>query len=156
VSYLLLKYLHIVSATVIFGTGTGIAFFMVMAHRTRNPVVVAHTARAVVIADVVFTASAVVLQPVTGYFLTRLSGRAMTESWIVVSLSLYLIAGCFWLPVLWMQARMRDFAIAAANTDEELPAAYHRLFRVWFAFGFPSFGAVLAIFALMIFQPVLF
>ena len=86
----------------------------------------------------------------------RETGRALTESWIAVSLSLYLLAGGFWIPVLWMQARMRDLAIVASNSHEDLPAAYHRLFRVWFAFGFPAFGAVLVIFALMIFQPVLF
>ena len=155
-SFLLLEYIHVLGATVILGTGIGIAFFMLMAHRTGNPAFIAHTARVVVIADVLFTASAVILQPATGYFLMLSSGRSFAESWIAVSLSLYLLAGVFWIPVLWMQARMRDLAAAAAAAQEGLPTAYTRLFNMWFAFGFPAFGAVLAILALMIFKPVLF
>ena len=153
---MMLKYVHVLGATVILGTGTGIAFFMAMAHRSGNPVVVAHTARIVVIADILFTASAVILQPATGYFLMRSSGHSFAESWIAVSLALYVLAGAFWLPVLWIQARLRDLASAAADAQEVLPAAYHRLFSIWFAFGFPAFGAVLVILALMIFQPVVF
>ena len=72
--YLLLRLVHIVSGTVFFGTGLGIAFFMLMAHRTRNPAVIAHTARTVAIADMAFTATAVVVQPVTGLVLAALAG----------------------------------------------------------------------------------
>lgn len=155
-SFLLLKYLHVLGATVILGTGAGIAFFMLMAHRSGNAVIIAHTARIVVIADILFTASAVILQPATGYFLMRSSGHSFAETWISVSLTLYLLAGAFWLPVLLIQMRMRDLAAAAADGQELLPAAYYRLFSIWFAFGFPAFGAVLVILALMIFQPVLY
>ena len=104
-SLLLLKYVHVLGATVILGTGAGIAFFMLMAHRSGNSAFIAHTGRVVVIADVLFTTSAVILQPATGYFLVRASGRSFAESWIVVSLVLYLLAGAFWIPVLWMQTR---------------------------------------------------
>jgi uncharacterized membrane protein len=80
-------------------------------------------------------------------------GYALTEGWIVASLALYAVAGAFWLPVVWMQARMRDLAKEACAAARPLPAAYHRLFRWWFAFGFPAFGAVLAIFWLMLARP---
>ena len=151
-----MKFAHVVGATVILGTGSGIAFFMLMAHRSRDAAFIGRTARVVVIADMVFTATAVVLQPFTGWLLMRETGVAFAESWIVLSLILYLIAGAFWLPVVWMQARMRDLALAAAEAGEPLPAAYHRLFRTWFLFGIPGFGAVLAILYLMIAKPVLF
>jgi uncharacterized membrane protein len=49
--------------------------------------------------------------------------------------------------------RLRDLAAEAANSGHELPPAYHRLFWWWFAFGFPAFAAVLAIFWLMIARP---
>lgn len=152
--YLLLKFAHVVGATVILGTGSGIAFFMLMAHRSGNAEFIARTAGLVVLADMIFTTSAVVLQPITGYLLMRQTGAAFSESWIAISLLLYLVAGAFWLPVIWIQVRLRDLARAAAGTGALLPPAYHRLFRIWFLFGFPGFGAVLAILFLMIAKPV--
>ncbi|HWT12904.1 MAG TPA: DUF2269 domain-containing protein [Allosphingosinicella sp.] len=151
--YLILKYLHLIGATVLLGTGAGIAFFMMMAHRTGDAPTVAATARIVVVADLVFTATAVVAQPITGLLLARTVGYGLDEGWIVASIALYLLTGAFWLPVVWMQARMRDLATAAAAAGEPLPARYHRLYRLWFAFGFPAFAAVLAIFWLMIARP---
>jgi uncharacterized membrane protein len=145
-----------VGATVIFGTGSGIAFFMLMAHRSGDAQFIARTARLVVLADTIFTASAVVLQPVTGYLLMWQTGVTFAESWAAVSVALYLIAGIFWLPVIWIQTRLRDLAQAAVQASVPLPAAYHRLFRIWFLFGFPGFAAVLAILFLMIAKPVLY
>lgn len=151
---LTLRYLHIVGAVVLLGTGAGIAFFMMMAHRTGSAATVAAVARIVVVADYLFTATAVVLQPVTGVLLAWRLGYALSEAWIVASTILYVVTGLFWLPVVWMQARMRDLAAAAAAAGEVLPPAYHRLYRIWFAFGFPAFFAVLAIVWLMIARPV--
>ena len=152
-SYFLLKFLHVIGATVLLGTGAGIAFFMLMAHRTGDVPTIAATARIVVIADIVFTATAVIAQPITGILLAKTAGYPLGEGWIVASIILYLFTGAFWLPVVWMQARMRNLARAAADAGEGLPAAYHRLFRWWFAFGFPAFAAVLLIFWLMITRP---
>ncbi len=153
--YLALKYLHIIGATVLLGTGAGIAFFMLLAHRTGEAAVVAAVARIVVIADFVFTATAVIAQPVTGVLLTWTIGYSLSDGWIVLSVLLYLLTGAFWLPVVGMQMRMRDLAAAAAREGRPLPQGYHCLFRLWFAFGFPAFGAVLAIFWLMIARPQL-
>jgi uncharacterized membrane protein len=152
-TYLVLKYLHVIGATVLLGTGAGIAFFMLLAHRTGDAATVAAVARMVVVADLLFTATAVVLQPVTGVLLALWIGYSLWEGWIVASFALYVATGAFWLPVVWMQARMRDLAEAAAANGRPLPPAYHRLFRWWFAFGFPAFAAVLAIFWLMIARP---
>ena len=152
-TYFILKYLHVVGAAVLLGTGAGIAFFMLMAHLTGRPALVAGVARIVVIADFVFTATAVVAQPVTGALLAWSAGYSLGEGWIVLSLALYVLTGAFWLPVVWMQARMRDLAVAAERDGGALPPAYRKLFRVWFAFGFPAFAAVLAIFWLMIARP---
>ena len=152
-TYLVLKYLHVIGATILLGTGAGIAFFMLLAHRTGNATVVAATARMVVFADMLFTATAVVAQPITGVLLALQVGYPLTEGWIVLSLVLYLVTGVFWLPVVWMQIKMRDLAKAAAASGEPLPATYYRLVRWWFAFGFPAFAAVLAIFWLMIARP---
>lgn len=151
--YFALKFLHVIGASVLLGTGAGIAFFMLLAHRQGNPGVIAGVARIVVIADFVFTATAVVAQPVTGVLLVLQAGYPLTEGWVVLSTLLYLLTGAFWLPVVWMQMRMRDLAIEVVRTGSELPAEYHRLFRLWFAFGFPAFAAVLAIFWLMIAKP---
>jgi len=152
-SYFLLKFLHVIGATVLLGTGAGIAFFMLMAHRTGDAAIIAATARSVVVADFVFTATAVVAQPVTGLLLAREVGYSLGEDWIVASIALYLVTGACWLPVVLMQAKMRDLAAASATGGAPLPERYHRLYRLWFAFGFPAFAAVVTIFWLMIARP---
>ena len=151
--YFLVKYLHVLGAIVILGTGTGIAFFMLMAHRTGHAEFIARTASVVVIADAIFTLSAVILQPVTGGLLMMLSSTSIAERWILASLALYAIAGLFWIPVVFMQIEMRDLARKAAEQRVVLPERYFVLFRRWFAFGFPGFGATMLILWLMIAKP---
>jgi uncharacterized membrane protein len=153
--YFWLKFLHVIGAAVLLGTGAGIAFFMLMAHLDGKPAVVAGVARIVVTADFIFTATAVVAQPITGVWLAWIVGYPLLEGWIVWSVVLYLVTGAFWLPVVWMQMRMRDLAVQAVAEDAPLPRRYHRLFWRWFAFGFPAFAAVVAIFWLMIARPQL-
>jgi uncharacterized membrane protein len=151
--YLVVKFVHVIGAVVLLGTGAGIAFFMLAAHRTGDVAIIAGVARIVVIADFLFTATAVVVQPISGVLLAWVAGHSLWEGWIVLSMLLYLVTGAFWLPVVSMQMRMRDLAAQAVRDAQPLPGEYHRLFRLWFAFGFPAFGAVLAIFWLMIARP---
>lgn len=152
-SYHLLLWLHIVGATILLGTGAGIAFFMVMAHRSGDPATVAHVASTVVIADFLFTATAIVAQPITGAALMELQGWPSSPPWIGLALVLYGVIGLFWIPVVFMQIRMRNLARAAAAEGVPLPPAYHRLYRRWFAFGFPAFFALLTILWLMAAKP---
>jgi uncharacterized membrane protein len=153
--YFALKFLHTIGATVLLGTGAGIAFFMLAAHLSGNPATIAGTARIVVRADFLFTATAVVAQPITGVLLVQNVGYSLFDGWIVWSIVLYFFTGAFWLPVVWMQMKMRDLAAAALRENRPLPPQYHRLFWCWFAFGFPAFAAMLAIFWLMIAKPQL-
>ena len=148
-----LRVAHILGACVLIGTGAGIAFFMLMAHRSREPALIAHVARTVVIADWLFTASAVLVQPVTGLLLARALGWPLDSPWILWSLGLYLFIGACWLPVLVIQTRLRDLAAAAAATGSRLPPEYHRLFRWWFALGWPAFAAILALLVVMVVRP---
>ena len=152
--YQLLQFVHIIGAAVLLGTGAGIAFFMLRAHFTRDVFVIAGVARIVVTADFVFTATAVVVQPVTGYLLARFLGYPVFDGWIALSLILYGVTGAFWIPVVFMQIRMRNLAEAAVSAGTVLPRAYHRLFWTWFAFGFPAFAAVLGILWLMTSRPM--
>lgn len=153
--YEILLLLHIIGATVLFGTGAGIAFFMAISHRSGEPALIAHVAGIVVLADTVFTATAALIQPITGALLAHHVGWPLFEGWIALSLALYVFVGLFWLPVVWMQLRMRNLARAAHAEGAPLPAAYFRLFRWWFAFGIPAFTAVLAIVWLMIAKPAI-
>jgi uncharacterized membrane protein len=148
-----LRWLHVIGATVLFGTGAGIAFFMVVAHHTRNPVLIAHVAGTVVLADFLFTASAVIVQPATGFALIWLGGWPLTEGWILLSLILYVFTGFFWLPVVWIQMQVRDIAREAVASGTPLPARYDRLYWTWFIFGWPAFAAVLGILWLMVVKP---
>jgi uncharacterized membrane protein len=152
--YFIIKYLHVLGAIVILGTGTGIAFFMLMAHRSGDPAFIARTAATVVIADMLFTATAVVLQPVTGGLLMMLSSTSFGEQWLATSLALYVVAGLFWIPVIFMQIEMRDLAGAAVALNTPLPRRYFALYRRWFMFGIPGFGSVMVILWLMIAKPL--
>lgn len=151
----LLKLLHILGAAVLFGTGLGIAFFMFWADRSGDIGTIVATARTVVAADFLFTATAVVLQPVTGVSLALVQGYALTEDWIVASLALYVMVGICWLPVVRLQMQMRNLAEAAQREDHKLPAGYHQKMRLWFWLGWPAFFGVMAIYWLMIAKPEL-
>jgi uncharacterized membrane protein len=133
VTYLILKYVHVIGASVLLRTGVGIAFFMLIGHLTGNAAIIAAIARIVVIADFVFTATAVVLQPITGVSLAWHMGWSLWEGWIALSIVLYIVTGAFWLPVVCMQMRLRDLAIQSAAAGTSLPDNYHKLFWLWFA-----------------------
>lgn len=150
---LVLRWLHVLGACVLLGTGAGIAFFMLMAHRSKRAEIIAHTAGVVVLADTLFTASAVIVQPITGTLLAWRLGWSLTEGWLALSLGLYVLTGLFWLPVVWLQIRLRDLARQAVKSHTPLPAVYYRLFAIWFACGIPAFVAVLTIVWLMLARP---
>ena len=151
--YFVIKYLHVLGAIVILGTGSGIAFFMLMAHLSKNADFIARTGAVVVIADTIFTLSAIVAQPITGMELMIVQSISVREHWLLAALALYVLAGLFWIPVVFMQVEMRDLARAAADKNEPLPPRYFALFRRWFIFGIPGFGSVMIILWLMIAKP---
>ncbi|MEH6660544.1 MAG: DUF2269 domain-containing protein [Parasphingorhabdus sp.] len=150
VTILFAQWLHIIGATVLIGTGAGIAFFMVMAHRTRDAKLIAHVLDTVVIADFLFTALAVIVQPITGFWLAYLLGWPIMTPWIIWSLVLYIFIGFCWLPVVWLQIRLRNLARAAARKQEALTSQYYQLFKTWFTLGIPAFSAILVIVWLML------
>jgi uncharacterized membrane protein len=152
---LFLRWLHVIGASVLFGTGAGIAFFMVMARRMGDVRVIAGVSRIVVLADFVFTAAAVVAQPVSGILLAHFAGWSLGEGWLILSILLYVVTGLFWLPVVWIQVQLRDMAVHAALKGERLPPRFERLFRIWFWCGFPAFFSVLAILWLMLAKPAI-
>lgn len=152
--YLIAKWLHILSSTFLFGTGIGSAFYMLATSRTRDPRVVAAVVKHVVIADWLFTTPTIVFQPVSGYYLMRLLGVPFDSRWIVWSIALYVLAGACWLPVVWMQVRMRDLARGAAAAGSELPDAYWRYLRWWIALGVVAFVALVIVFYLMVAKPL--
>jgi uncharacterized membrane protein len=151
--YVIVKWLHILSSTLLFGTGLGSAFYMFFASRTRDARTVAVVVRYVVIADWVFTAPTIVLQPLTGFYLVHLAGFPLSSMWIVASLALYLLAGACWLPVVWMQMRMRDVALQTVSSGGELPDQYWRFLRWWVVLGVVAFVALVAVFYLMVAKP---
>ena len=151
--YFVVKYLHVLGAIIILGTGGGIAFFMLMAHRGGDAAFIARTASTVVFADMLFTLSAVIAQPITGGVLMMLSSTSSAEGWLATSLVLYVVAGLFWVPVIFMQMEMRNLARVAAEKSQPLPPRYFALFHRWFLFGIPGFGSVMTILYLMIAKP---
>ena len=152
--YLIVKWLHIVSSTLLFGTGIGSAFYMLFSSLSRDVRAIAVVSRHVVRADWLFTATTVVFQPLSGFYMIHLAGYPLTSAWIVWSIALYLVAGACWLPVVWLQMRMRDMAQASARDNMALPALYWRYLRIWTALGIPAFFALVIVFYLMTVKPM--
>jgi uncharacterized membrane protein len=109
--------------------------------------------RSVVLADWLFTAPAVVIQPVTGIMMALLASVPLTHGWLALSIALYILVGICWLPVVWLQIQLRRIAGTCLQSGDPLPPLYFRYLRLWFILGWPAFTAVLAIFYLMIFRP---
>ena len=151
--YLIAKWLHILSSTVLFGTGLGTAFQMVWAMRTGRVETIHSVASGVVRADWLFTTPAGLVQPLTGLWLVSIAGYGLTEGWLLATYALYLLAFVCWAPVVHLQIRIRDLAGDALITGQQLPEAARRLYRLWFCLGWPAFLALVVIFWLMIAKP---
>lgn len=152
-SYLLAKWLHVLSSTVLFGTGIGSAFYLLVAVLSRDVHFLAGVSRWVVRADWLFTATTALLQPATGFWLIHLAGIPMSTPWVRWSLVLYAVAIACWLPVVWLQMRLRDLASEALRKHAEPGPAFRRLFVIWVLLGIPALLAFLAIFWLMVAKP---
>ena len=152
-SYFILKAMHITSAAVLFGTGVGIAFFKWVTDRTGNLAAIRIVSEKVVVADWVFTLPAIGVQALTGLALARSMGYALTHGWLAWSLALFCLAGLCWIPVVWLQIRMRDLARTAEREGSPMPARYRSYARLWFWLGVPAFTAVVLIFWIMVAKP---
>lgn len=153
--YLIAKWLHILSSTILFGTGIGTAFQMVFAMHSGNVRHIAGTASGVVLADWLFTTPAGVVQPATGIWLAILAGYSLIEPWLLLTYALYVVAFACWLPVVRLQLRIRDLARAAVADAAPLPEDARMAYRLWFALGWPAFSALILIYWLMVTKPPL-
>lgn len=152
--YFTLKWIHILSAIVLFGTGLGSAFYKLMTDLRGDPIAIAVVNRIVVLADWLFTTPTIIIQPLTGLAMLHLLGLSLTTPWVMWSFILYFFAGACWLPVVWLQIRMRDLAETAVREHTSLPPLYHRYARIWFWLGIPAFISMLIVVALMVFKPI--
>jgi uncharacterized membrane protein len=156
--YLIVKWLHILSSTLLFGTGIGSAYYMLFTslaarRRAADPRAVAVVVHYVVKADLWFTTSTIIFQPLSGWYLAHLVGLPLTSTWIVASVVLYFVAGACWLPVVWLQLRMRAMAREAAAAGTDLPDQYWHYLRIWTLLGIPAFFALVVVFYLMVAKP---
>jgi len=153
-TYTILKTLHLLSLVLLFGTGLGSAFYKWMADRSGNVAHIAVTNRHVVLADWLFTTPTIIFQPVSGFWMAAMAGWPFTTPWIALSFGLYLLAGACWLPVVWLQLRMKNISADAARRNAPLPAHYWRMARRWFWLGVPAFASMVLIVALMVFKHI--
>ena len=152
--YLLIKTLHIISSTLVFGTGIGIAFFMLRAYFSPNIQVKYYASVNTVLADYLFTLPAVIVQPLSGAWLIWHLGYDWTQRWLLLSYAIYLIAGLCWLPVVWIQIQLKQMIVESLNNNSKLPDRYHRLFKLWFLLGWPAFLGLIIVFYLMVAKPI--
>jgi uncharacterized membrane protein len=151
--FLWVKWVHIVSATLPFGTGLGSAFHMSATHLGGRQEAIAGTLKNLVFADWLFIATSGVVQPVSGALLVHMGGHDPWAPWLLISYGLYLLAAFCWFPVVWIQIRLRDMSRTASASGQDLPPDYQRLMRIWFWLGWPAFLALIAVFVLMVFKP---
>lgn len=151
--YLLLKFIHVISSTVLFGTGIGTASVMLYGHSTHKTNIIAAINRYVVFADWIFTAPSAVIQLITGLWMVYLAGYSFSLFWVWGSIFGYIIAGACWVPVVFLQIKMRDFAILADETNTKLPQRYYLYFKYWFCLGWPAFISLVIVFYLMTNKP---
>jgi len=152
--YVIVKWLHILSSTFLFGTGIGSAWYLLFAVISRNVAAIAVVTRIVVIADWLFTGTTMIAQPATGFYLIHLAGYPMHSAWIMYSIGLFALAALCWFPVVWLQMRLRDLSAAAASAGTPLPPAFWRYFKGWIVLGIPAFFAFLGVFYLMVAKPM--
>lgn len=151
--YLLLKWVHVLSSTILFGFGAGTAWYFWSAHLTRDPATIAAVGRMVVKADWIFTGTSGVVQPLTGVTLARSAGYSLFEPWLVATYLLYAVAFACWAPVVGLQIRAQRLAQRAAMTGTPLGPDYRRTMRLWFVLGWPAFLGLVGVFWLMIAKP---
>lgn len=154
-AYLLVKWLHIVSSTVLFGFGAGTAWYLWNAHLTGDAALIAKVARMVVKADWIFTGTSGIVQPASGVILIRLAGYSLAEPWLLATYMLYALAFVCWVPVVWLQIKAQRLAQKAADTGTALGADYRCAMHLWFALGWPAFIALIGVFWLMVAKPSL-
>lgn len=153
--YEFLKWVHLLSATILFGTGLGSAFYKWCADRSGSIQAIAHTNRIVVIADWMFTTPTVIIQPISGIWLAHIIGIPLSEPWILTTFVFYLVAGSCWIPVVWLQIQMRNLSKQALDQHTSLKTTYHRYAHIWFWLGIPAFASMVIVYFLMIFKPVI-
>lgn len=151
--YLVIKTIHILSAAILFGTGIGIAFFMLRSRSIENLSEKHFSTHNTVVADVLFTLPAVIVQPLSGAWLVWQSGYLWSDLWIVLSMVMYVFLGLCWLPVVWIQIQLNSMVIMAQKNNTPLPERYEKLFSLWLMLGWPAFISLIAIFFLMVFKP---
>jgi len=151
-TYFLVKTIHIISSTLLFGTGLGIAFFMWWAHKTGGLPEKVYATRTTVLADFIFTLPSVIIQPLSGIALVMLAGYSWSEMWLVLTYIGYMIAGACWIPVVWIQIQLKQMAFIALQNNTPLPVRYDTLLRLWFYLGWPAFASLVMIFFLMVFK----
>lgn len=152
-AYLFIKVVHIISPTILFGTGLGIAFFMFRSRHTEDLSEKFFALRTTVVADFLFTAPAAIIQPITGAWLIWDGGFPWADTWLLTTYFLYALAGLCWLPVVWIQIRLKRIVADCIVSGRPLPPEYQRLFRVWFLLGWPAFLGLIAVFFLMVLKP---
>lgn len=148
--YVVLKWVHVLSSTILFGAGVGSAFHLFASTLRRQVDGIAASTRNVVVADWLLTTPTAILQPVTGLWLVHELSLPFSTPWVAWSLALYAVAIACWLPVVWIQIRMRDVMAEAARANGPVPAAYDRYFHQWVVLGFGAFFAFLLVFWLMV------
>ncbi len=150
---LAIKFVHMIAMAVMFGTWVCTALFMLLGYRSRKASLVALTARYVVRAELTLMIPAIALQPLAGFPLAVAIGDRLDEYWLEASLAIYAVVVAAWLANLIIALRIRKVTREAALSIKALPKIYRRLFFTWSAISVAGLAGMIAIMALMVWQP---
>lgn len=151
--YLWLKYIHVLSSTILFGTGIGTACVMLYGHYKKDIHAMAVINNYVVLGDWLFTGTSGVIQPLTGFWMVYLVGYPLKSLWLIGSIIGYVIAAICWFIVVHLQIKIKNITVQAAHDNSPLPKEYYFYFKWWFVLGWPAFISLLIVFYLMVMKP---
>ncbi len=148
--YFLLKLIHILSATLMIGTGLGSAFYLYLTYKKSAVQTVKEVLNFVILADTIFTTPSVIIQLITGIMLSDLLGLLYTDwFWLVLAVSVIVL-------VLWLRAAFIQFKLKKLLEEEnKLSPKFHHLMNIWFILGVPSFGGAIYLYYLMVYRAFL-
>ncbi len=149
-SYYVMKYLHILSAVIMVGTGFGSALYVFFANRSGS-LTVQHFANSMVVRlDWYLTTPTVIIQPLTGWWLIQHVGWQWNSAWLMSAYILYLLIGLAWLPVVWLQVKMYRCTAQALRLNTALDERYIIYQRYWERLGYVGFSGAIVVFYIMV------
>lgn len=151
--YLLLKTVHVIAVVAFLGNISVGIFWKTVADRSRNPAIMLHTMKNIILADRLITVPSIIVLFLAG-IVAAMNGHLpiLHTGWILWSLALFIISGIAFGPLSRTQVRL----VTAAEemvADPSASARYDQLSGTWNVLGLIALGAPVVALVLMVLKP---